>query len=196
MLQPEACYAAYTFGLKYFLRTLPNTQILPAPLDDEMLQVLLAAIMEGKRSHLEASINVRVANVTTVTGNGFYPKQGREFCDAIKLRYYWPINDLPSSCVYREIFTAQRAMICKRGGCYSAPQRTERSRNRTLEYGMQPCRDQTCPLRHLQLKSSTESVIEHQMRAWISTHTGSANTNDQNYLMSGSVTPTLAHVVT
>lgn len=40
----------------------------------------------------------------------------REFRDAIKLRYDWPVDDTPSTCVCGEVFTVDHAMICKRGG--------------------------------------------------------------------------------
>ena len=40
----------------------------------------------------------------------------REFRDAIKLRYDWPVDDIPSTCVCGDIFTVGHAMICKRGG--------------------------------------------------------------------------------
>ena len=40
----------------------------------------------------------------------------REFRDAIKLRYDWPVDDIPSTCVCGDIFTVDHAMICKRGG--------------------------------------------------------------------------------
>ena len=39
----------------------------------------------------------------------------REFCDAIRLRYDWAINNIPSTCVCGDIFTVDYAMICKRG---------------------------------------------------------------------------------
>ena len=39
----------------------------------------------------------------------------REFRDAIKLRYDWPV-DIPSTCVCGDAFTVDHAMICKRGG--------------------------------------------------------------------------------
>ena len=39
--QPQACFAAYTFGLKdrwtYFMRTLPDIQDLSRPLEDELV---------------------------------------------------------------------------------------------------------------------------------------------------------------
>ena len=40
----------------------------------------------------------------------------REFRDAVKLRYDWPIDDIPSVCVCGDTFTVDHAMICKRGG--------------------------------------------------------------------------------
>ena len=39
----------------------------------------------------------------------------REFRDAIKLRYDWPIDDLPSTCVCGGTFTVDHAMIRKQG---------------------------------------------------------------------------------
>ena len=40
----------------------------------------------------------------------------REFHDAIKLHYDWPVDDIPSTCICGAIFIADHAMICKRGG--------------------------------------------------------------------------------
>ena len=40
-----------------------------------------------------------------------------EFGNAIKLRYDWPIDDIPRTCVCREAFSVDHVMICKRGGC-------------------------------------------------------------------------------
>ena len=40
----------------------------------------------------------------------------REFRDAVRLRYDWPIPDNPSVCVCGSMFTVDHAMICKRGG--------------------------------------------------------------------------------
>ena len=39
-----------------------------------------------------------------------------ELRDAIKLRYDWPIDDIPCACVCGEAFSVDHAMICKRGG--------------------------------------------------------------------------------
>ena len=46
---------------------------------------------------------------------GFNLKK-REFRDAIKLRYDWPVDDIPSTCVCGGAVTVDHAMICKRGG--------------------------------------------------------------------------------
>ena len=43
----------------------------------------------------------------------------RDFRDAIKLRYDWPVDDIPSTCVCGDTFTVDHAMICKRGGFVS-----------------------------------------------------------------------------
>ncbi|XP_068696931.1 uncharacterized protein [Montipora foliosa] len=40
----------------------------------------------------------------------------REFRDALRLRYDWPIPDNPSVCVCGSMFTVDHAMICQRGG--------------------------------------------------------------------------------
>ena len=40
----------------------------------------------------------------------------REFRDALRLRYDWPIPDSPSVCVCGCSFTMDHAMICQRGG--------------------------------------------------------------------------------
>ena len=40
----------------------------------------------------------------------------REFRDAVRLRYDWPIPDNPSVCVCGSMFTVDHAMICQRRG--------------------------------------------------------------------------------
>ena len=40
----------------------------------------------------------------------------REFFDAVKLRYDWPFDDIPTVCACGENFTVDHAMICKRRG--------------------------------------------------------------------------------
>ena len=58
--QPQASYAAYTFGLKhrwtYFLRTLPDIQDLLEPLEEAISQVLIPAIVERKCSQLDRDV--------------------------------------------------------------------------------------------------------------------------------------------
>ena len=45
----------------------------------------------------------------------------REFRDAVKLRYDWPIPDEPSVCVCGSMLTVDHAMICQRGGLVIQP---------------------------------------------------------------------------
>ena len=40
----------------------------------------------------------------------------REFRDAIKLRHGWEFNDIQTVCVCEDLFDADHAMICMRGG--------------------------------------------------------------------------------
>ena len=40
----------------------------------------------------------------------------REFRDAINLRYGWEFNDMPTVCVCGNLFDADHAMVCMRGG--------------------------------------------------------------------------------
>ena len=40
----------------------------------------------------------------------------REFCDAFKLRYDWPVEDIRSTCACGESSTVAHLMICKLGG--------------------------------------------------------------------------------
>ena len=57
--QPQASYAAHTFGLNhrwaYFLRNLPDIQDLLEPLEEAISQVLIPAIVERKCSKLETT---------------------------------------------------------------------------------------------------------------------------------------------
>ena len=52
--QPQASYAAYTFGLKhrwtYFIRTLPDIQDLLEPLEEAIAQVLIPATVEREHA--------------------------------------------------------------------------------------------------------------------------------------------------
>ncbi|PFX33382.1 hypothetical protein AWC38_SpisGene1723 [Stylophora pistillata] len=165
-IQPQASYAAYTFGLKhhwtYFLRIPPDIQDLLEPLEEAISQVLIPAIVGRKCSKLDRdalALPVRLgglslsnpcheaarehASSTQVTpslvehimaqthqlpdesliASGPLPLQEhgfnlgkREFRDAVKLRYDWPFDDIPSMCACGENLTVDHAMICKRGG--------------------------------------------------------------------------------
>ena len=58
--QPQASYAAYTFGLKhrwtYFLRTLPDIQDLLEPLEKAISQILIPAITDHQCNPLDRDI--------------------------------------------------------------------------------------------------------------------------------------------
>ena len=60
LCQPQACFAAYTFGLRqrwmYFLRTLPNIQDLLEPLEDAISHMLIPKITERKCNKLDRNI--------------------------------------------------------------------------------------------------------------------------------------------
>ncbi|PFX26663.1 hypothetical protein AWC38_SpisGene8659 [Stylophora pistillata] len=45
-----------------------------------------------------------------------YNLEKREFRDAIKLRYDWQFEDIPSKCACGDVFTVDHAMVCKKGG--------------------------------------------------------------------------------
>ena len=54
--QPQASYAAYTFGLTYFLRTLPDIQDLLEPLEKAISQILIPAITDHQCNPLDRDI--------------------------------------------------------------------------------------------------------------------------------------------
>ena len=54
--------------------------------------------------------------VTLPIGEYNYNLTKQEFWDAIRLRYNWPIPNLPSRCVCGEKFDVQHSMSCKKGG--------------------------------------------------------------------------------
>ena len=75
----------------------------------------------------------------------------REFRDAIKLHYDWPVDDIPSTCVCGDAFTVDHAMICKRGGFVT--QRHNELRDFEAELLNMVCTDveiePSCPSRYL-----------------------------------------------
>ena len=87
--EPQACYAAYTFGLKhrwtYFLRTLPEIQDLLEPLENAVSQVLISAITERKCNQLDRTI---LALPVRLGGLGFGSpslEASREYASSVKV---------------------------------------------------------------------------------------------------------------
>ena len=63
----------------------------------------------------------------------------REFRDAVKLRYDWPVEDFPSTCACGEAFTVDHSMICKLGGFIT--QRHNELRDLEAEFLSMVCSD-------------------------------------------------------
>ena len=63
----------------------------------------------------------------------------REFRDAVKLLYDWPVEDLPSTCACGEAFTVDHFMICKLGGFIT--QRHNELRDLDVEFLSMVCND-------------------------------------------------------
>ena len=63
----------------------------------------------------------------------------REFRDAVKLLYDWPVEDLPSTCACGEAFTVDHFMICKLGGFIT--QRHNELRDLEAEFLSMVCSD-------------------------------------------------------
>ena len=63
----------------------------------------------------------------------------REFRDAVKLRYDWPVEDIPSTCACGEAFTVDHSMICKLGGFTT--QRNNELRDLEAEFLSMVCSD-------------------------------------------------------
>ena len=106
----------------------------------------------------------------------------REFRDAIKLRYDWPVDDIPSTCVCGDAFTVDHAMICKRGGFVT--QRHNELRDLEAELLNMVCTDVEIEpvLQDISGEQLEEVLIELQMRDWIFMRAGSGRTNDQHSL--------------
>ena len=75
--QPQACFAAFTFGLKhrwtYFLRTLSDIDTLLEPLERALAEVLIPSITERNCSPTERSLTA-----TGAVGWTGVSKSGRE----------------------------------------------------------------------------------------------------------------------
>ena len=63
----------------------------------------------------------------------------REFRDSVKLRYYWPVEDIPSTRACGETFTIDQSMICKLGGFIT--QRHNELRDLEAEFLSMVCSD-------------------------------------------------------
>ena len=63
----------------------------------------------------------------------------REFRDAVKLRYDWPVEDIPSTCACGEAFTVDHSMICELGGFIT--QRHNELRDLKAEFLSMVCSD-------------------------------------------------------
>ena len=63
----------------------------------------------------------------------------REFRDAVKLHYGWPVEDFPSTCTCGEAFTVDHSMICKLGGFIT--QRHNELRDLEAEFLSMVCSD-------------------------------------------------------
>ena len=63
----------------------------------------------------------------------------REFRDAVKLRYDWPVEDIPSTCASGEAFTVDHSTICKLGGFIT--QRHNELRDLEAEFLSMVCSD-------------------------------------------------------
>ncbi|KAL9970442.1 hypothetical protein ACROYT_G022818 [Oculina patagonica] len=129
---PQACYAAFTFGLRhrwtYFLRTLPDIEDLLEPLEHAIAEVLIPSITDHHCTKEErdlVALPVRLGGLGLINPSqdaasqfkdmGYNLNKG-EFRDAVKLRYDWEIDNKPTVCVCGDAFTIDHAMICRRGG--------------------------------------------------------------------------------
>ena len=63
----------------------------------------------------------------------------REFHDAVKLRYDWPVEDIPSTCACGEALTIDHSMICRLGGFIT--QRHNELRDLEAEFLSMVCSD-------------------------------------------------------
>ena len=87
--QPQASYAAYTFGLKhrwtYFLRTLPDIQDLLEPFEEAISQVLIPAIVERKCSTLDRDVLELPARLGGLGLSNLCHKAAREYASSIQV---------------------------------------------------------------------------------------------------------------
>ncbi|KAG0725970.1 hypothetical protein GWK47_037531 [Chionoecetes opilio] len=68
-----------------------------------------------KNPHRTGDGSVQLANITTNQSKGFNLNK-QEFVDAVALRYGWPVEGLPNTCVCGSPNSADHTMTCKKGG--------------------------------------------------------------------------------
>ena len=68
-----------------------------------------------------------------------YTLNQHKFWDAIRLRYNWPIPNLPSRCACRMTFDVQHSMSCKKGGFVT--HRHNELRDITAKFLSEVCKD-------------------------------------------------------
>ena len=87
--QPQACYAAYTFGLKhrwtYFLRTLPDIQDLLEPLESAISEQLVPAIVDRGCNQLERDILALPARLGGLGLTNPKHEVRREYASSVKV---------------------------------------------------------------------------------------------------------------
>lgn len=88
-IQPQASYAAYTFGLKhrwtYFLRTLPDVQDLLEPLEEAISQVLIPAIVGRKCSKLDRDVLALPVRLGGLSLSNLCHEAAREHASSIQV---------------------------------------------------------------------------------------------------------------
>ena len=112
----------------------------------------------------------------------------REFRDALRLRYDWPIPDSPSVCVCGCSFTVDHAMICQRRGLVI--QRHNEIRDLEAELLDMVCYDVQLspPYNPSPGRSSTGEQTKHQMPVSMCTAVDSGRDNGSPFLIYGYVT--------
>ena len=79
--------------------------------------VLVSKMTEKDKRHNEIVIDASSNWLTALPLEEFnFNLNKMEFWDAIRLRYNWPIPNLPAKCACGESFNTQHAMSCKKGG--------------------------------------------------------------------------------
>ena len=120
----------------------------------------------------------------------------RELRDVIKLRYGWEFNDIPTVCVCGDLFDADHALICMRGGYII--QRHNEIRDLEAEILQAVCTDVEVEpvLQEVTGKCWRRAPTRPLTRGWISVRGASGRENSLRSLMLGFVTLTQTHTRT